>query len=94
MKKLTQKDRIRLTLGRPILHTRLRCPITDEFTDEWVHFSDLNNVCYRYGARIYDLRQDGENIEKKQVNGVWFYRIVEGKGKRLIISTPTGTIGL
>jgi len=41
----------------------------------WTHFDRLNSICFRYSARIYDLRRDGHNIEKKQVKGVWYYRL-------------------
>ena len=49
------------------------------FNEEgWVHFRRLNNVCFRYGARIFELRRlYGENfIEEKRTEGnVWHYRI-------------------
>ncbi len=42
---------------------------------DWVHFRALNNICFRYGARIYDLRQKGHEIEKQSKQGVWYYRL-------------------
>lgn len=38
---------------------------------------DLNNICYRYSARILDLRRDGHIIESKQVRkGFWTFRYI------------------
>lgn len=45
---------------------------------DWVHFRALNNICFRYGARIYDLRQKGHDIQKHQMHGVWYYRLEPG----------------
>lgn len=42
---------------------------------DWVHFRALNKICFRYGARIYDLRQKGHEIEKQSQRGVWYYRL-------------------
>jgi hypothetical protein len=37
---------------------------------------DLNTICYRYGARIYELRQGGHQIDKTRLDrGVWEYRL-------------------
>lgn len=38
---------------------------------------DLNQICYRYGARIEELRKAGERIEKEwKDKGVWRYWLV------------------
>lgn len=37
---------------------------------------DLNKVCFRYGARIHDLRQQGHNITSRQVRkGLWHFTL-------------------
>ena len=41
----------------------------------WIHCRTLNNICFRYGARIFDLRQQGHDIEKQKQRGVWYYRL-------------------
>lgn len=39
----------------------------------------LNRVAFRYGARIFELRQEGLRIDKECVAaGVYVYRLVEG----------------
>lgn len=39
---------------------------------------DLNNICFRYGARIQELRQEGYNIESKKVVGsMWKFILKE-----------------
>ena len=36
----------------------------------------LNAICWRYGARIYDLRRDGHNIEGEHIEGpIWGFRL-------------------
>lgn len=38
---------------------------------------DLNKICYRYSARIYELRNDGWEIEREyQKPGVYRYWLV------------------
>lgn len=29
--------------------------------------SDLNKICFRYGARIFELRREGYDIRQKQI---------------------------
>lgn len=37
---------------------------------------ELNRICFRYGARIHDLREDGHNITSKRLKqGVWEFRL-------------------
>jgi hypothetical protein len=37
----------------------------------------LNGICYRYGARIFELKQQGYGIERDLVSkGVWMYTLV------------------
>ncbi|WP_024816937.1 helix-turn-helix domain-containing protein [Arthrobacter sp. 31Y] len=38
----------------------------------------LNKVCYRYGARIHELRNAGHNIVSEQIDrGLWQFRLEE-----------------
>lgn len=39
----------------------------------WVHFADLNRICFRYGARFLELRRRGFDIRHKQVDGAHYY---------------------
>lgn len=42
---------------------------------------ELNKICYRYGARLHDLRNAGHNIISKQVRkGLWAFTL-EGAGR-------------
>lgn len=41
----------------------------------WVSMRALNDICYRYGGRIHELRADGHEIEKKRHRGVVYYRL-------------------
>ena len=42
----------------------------------WVSFTVLNDIGYRYGARKKELIRDGIDIDKKCVRGHWFYRLI------------------
>lgn len=42
---------------------------------EWHNFRELNDICFRYGARLLELRKEGIDHEIKKVNGVNFYRL-------------------
>lgn len=48
-------------------------------TNQFVTNLDLNKyVCYRYGARIHELRQAGHHIEREYVKpGVFRYRLIK-----------------
>ena len=70
MKRLSQKARILEALNNRKLFSWK--PLIGM---NWVHFSHLNDICFRYGARIFDLRRDGHNIETKQVKGVFYYKL-------------------
>ena len=37
------------------------------------NFRELNNICFRYGGRIFDLRKEGYLIGEERVEGVWWY---------------------
>ena len=41
----------------------------------WVHMRSLNDICYRYGGRIHELKADGHDIELKRHKGVVYYRL-------------------
>jgi hypothetical protein len=41
----------------------------------WHHFKKLNDICFRYGARLYDLKQDGIEHEIKIKDGIRYYRL-------------------
>jgi len=37
----------------------------------------LNSVCYRYGARIHELRNQGHNITSEQITkGLWQFTLL------------------
>ncbi len=40
----------------------------------WHSFSELNEICFRYGARLFELKKDGYEFEKKLVKDVFYYR--------------------
>ena len=46
------------------------------FESQWIHFSTLNKVCYRYSARIFELRRERIDIAKKQIDGAWCYKLM------------------
>jgi hypothetical protein len=38
--------------------------------------AELNRICYRYSARIHDLRQSGYRISGKRIEGgLWLFRL-------------------
>jgi hypothetical protein len=44
---------------------------------EWVTQKELNTICFRYGARLWDLRQDGYSVLTKQgKKGQFFYSLL------------------
>lgn len=48
--------------------------------DNTVTNADLNKVCFRYGARLHDLRNAGHNITSRQLRkGLWAFTL-EGAG--------------
>ena len=44
---------------------------------DWHSFRELNQIAYRYSARIHELRQQGYAFEIRSLNGVNFYRLKE-----------------
>lgn len=43
----------------------------------WHHMAALNRITFRYGARFWDWKQDGEIVEKRRVGeDEWEYRLV------------------
>ena len=39
--------------------------------------TDLNTICYRYGARVFELIREGYRIERSHVaKGVWRYTLL------------------
>jgi len=41
--------------------------------------TQLNKICFRYGARIFDLRKEGHNIlSVQEKKGLWRFYLVEG----------------
>jgi hypothetical protein len=42
----------------------------------WHNFRELNNICFRYGARLFDLKKDGIDHEIKNVKNIKYYRLV------------------
>lgn len=46
-------------------------------SSSFVTNSQLNGICYRYSARIHELRKDGWNIERSHIkDGLWRYWLV------------------
>ena len=42
----------------------------------WHSNVQLNRICFRYGARIFDLKRDGYNIDSERVKGgLWQFRL-------------------
>jgi len=61
MKRISQKEKILKLL------LKRKC----------VHMRDLNNVAYRYGARLADLRKQGYKIETRQIRaGEFVYEMI------------------
>lgn len=52
---------------------------------KWVHYAKLNRICFRYGARIFDLRRMGVDIGKKKVGDEWYYRCFNPRQENNII---------
>lgn len=57
--------------------------ITDLFItrgEKGVTNIELNKICFRYGARIFNLRKEGYDIRKQHLTGsIWKYWLVEDK---------------
>ena len=46
----------------------------------WVSCRTLNDICFRYGARIHELRHNGNiSIEHKKENGLDLYRLMTNR---------------
>ncbi len=44
---------------------------------EWVSNYTLNQICFRYGARIWDLQQEGYLFEKRHDGGSeWSWKLI------------------
>jgi hypothetical protein len=43
---------------------------------KWHSFNELNHICYRYSARLHDLKKQGYLHENKTINGVSYYKLV------------------
>lgn len=64
--KRTQKDKIKALLSDGNFH----------------HMRELNNVCYRYSARLHDLTKEGYEFEKRQLRqGEFEYRMKQEEQK-------------
>lgn len=59
-KKLSQKDRLAQLLADGEFH----------------HCRELNDICFRYGARLWDLKKEGHDHEVKLINGVEHYKLI------------------
>ena len=43
----------------------------------WHRMDELNAICFRYSARIHEMRKKGARIEKQTLGGeVYFYRLL------------------
>ena len=50
--------------------------ILDLLSDHQYHsMRELNAICYRYGGRLHDLRQEGHVFEEKHTGSYWEYRL-------------------
>ena len=48
----------------------------------WHHMRQLNDICFRYGGRIHELRHEGYVIEGERLKtGEWRYRLVAVPGE-------------
>jgi hypothetical protein len=41
----------------------------------WHPFMELNAICYRYGARLYDLKQRGYDHEVMTIRKIKYYKL-------------------
>ena len=60
--------------------------ILKERGQEGVHNTELNNVCFRYGARIYELRKLGHRIKTVNEARGLFRFVLECSGEQLTLS--------
>jgi hypothetical protein len=62
--------------------TRVKAPqkfkILALMSDCKFHLStELHAICWRYGARLYDLKKEGYEFEKKRINSsIWAWRLL------------------
>ena len=68
----TKPDKERLSTQRARVLTRL---LQGSATSE-----ELNRICYRYSARIYELRKLGYEITKAKTGHVYTYHLVTRGG--------------
>lgn len=45
----------------------------------------LNSICFRYGARLFDLKQQGYDIQRKHVKGSEWRFILKTAPKQLTL---------
>ena len=73
MSRETKRDKILNELKRAYYVARA----TQIESKAWVHMSVLNSIAFRYGARIYDLRQLGIEIDKRACGeDAYEYRLI------------------
>lgn len=47
----------------------------------WHKMFELHGICWRYSARLHDLRKDGHAIESQRIDGVWCFRLAPEPGQ-------------
>lgn len=64
--------------------------IIDLLSDgEWHNATELHDICWRFGARIFDLKHDGYEFEKRKgQNGLEDWRLLITPEMRLPELTP------
>ncbi|MFA5376541.1 MAG: hypothetical protein WC455_12415 [Dehalococcoidia bacterium] len=71
-------------------------PADRKMPGHWVSMRDLNAICFRYGARLYDLRRDGYEFEEyRNHDGEWFYRVTSFppcNGESVSCVTPPSSV--
>jgi len=56
----------------------------------WHGMEELNEICYRYVARFYDLGKVGYEIEKKNKGNYWLYRLKKSPDDKVLENLPEG----
>jgi hypothetical protein len=48
------------------------------YDKEWTNAEELHEICWRYGARIFDLKKQGFKFEKRKgVNGLEEWKLID-----------------
>lgn len=41
----------------------------------WVSNIEMNKICFRYGARLWELQQAGYLFEKRNEKNIWYWKL-------------------